>query len=463
MRSVWLWLCVMSACAGRGKDSMGPADTDTLDTLDTPSTVDSAETDSEGTERSPLLAFDGAPPRNVLVISVDTLRRDRVGSHGGAESLTPFLDGLRGEGLVLEAHQSCSSWTFPSIVCALSGLDTNYNSYLSVQLGDPKIVAEDPGFLADALRDQGYGSAISTANAFLCDDYPPGGSYDTVDCRKFEDASVILALGQEHLDELSATGDPWLVHLHFMEPHSPYDAPEAYLGALEGLPPVGPDLSTVNGLTEAAEVFPGLPAEDKANLLLQLQIRYDAQVRYLDDQLAASWATWDAQGLLDDTLVVFWSDHGEQLLEHGVIGHGGSLYGVENDVMASFWAKNIQPAVWTERTSHTDLLPTILTGLGFPVSADLRGLPVGMRTDPPFALLCGGGGTVQQTVVRDDVRMVYVWDGTRALYRLDVDPDEDHSVYDPADPDVIELWEHLLPEVERAQAAYGGEPVAPGP
>ena len=71
----------------------------------------------------PLIDFGGKKPKNVLMISIDTLRRDRVGRYG-KNGNTPFMDRLLGEGVALDNHRSCSDWTYPSILCALTGVDS---------------------------------------------------------------------------------------------------------------------------------------------------------------------------------------------------------------------------------------------------------------------------------------------------------------------------------------------------
>ena len=68
-----------------------------------------------------IVTFEGTPPTNVLLVSLDTLRRDRVGRYGGGAN-TPFLDALFDRSIVLDNHRSCSDWTAPSMTCALTGL-----------------------------------------------------------------------------------------------------------------------------------------------------------------------------------------------------------------------------------------------------------------------------------------------------------------------------------------------------
>ena len=274
----------------------------------------------------------------------------------------------------------------------------------------------------------------------------------------------MFGMGDGVLTALQATGQPWLMHLHFMDVHAPYDVPDAYLTELKGLPPIPMDLSTFDGLNAVPVMVPLLSPSQAANVLAQLDIQYRAQMRYWDDQLAIAWARWDAAGVLDDSLVVFWSDHGEQLMEHGETDHGNTLHGEENDVMASFWARNIVPGVWADRTSHMDVLPTLLHALELPIPKNVEGVPAGWAVDRVnIALLGSGSGVFTSTATRGNKRLYYRWNGEKSLYDVEADPEEAVNLYDPKDPDVIDLWGFLAPEVVRASKAYGVSAVDIGP
>ena len=60
-------------------------------------------------------------PKNLLVISLDTYRKDHMARYGDTRNLTPFLDSIAANGLALDNHQSCSNWTYPGVVCAMDG------------------------------------------------------------------------------------------------------------------------------------------------------------------------------------------------------------------------------------------------------------------------------------------------------------------------------------------------------
>ena len=106
--------------------------------------------------------------KNVLMLSIDTLRTDRVGRYG-CDKLSPFLDGLLESGTVLDNHHSCSSWTLPSATCVLTGQSP-------IELGDfPRIragekipdISEGTETLASILSDAGFRTMLLSANLYI--------------------------------------------------------------------------------------------------------------------------------------------------------------------------------------------------------------------------------------------------------------------------------------------------------
>lgn len=140
--------------------------------------------------------------------------------------------------------------------------------------------------------------------------------------------------------------------------------------------------------------------------LARARLAYRGELRYFDDTLAGLWADLDGRGLLDDTLVVFFTDHGEQQMERGVLDHGFELYAEENRSVAGFWAKTLVPGTWTGPTLHTDLPVTVLGLLGLPSTG--TGIPLGQALDH---------GVPQLSIVRGDRQLHQDWDGVHTFQR----------------------------------------------
>ena len=383
-----------------------------------------------------LLRFSGLPPSNVLMLSIDSLRRDHLGRYGGAA--LPELDRLLSEGIVLEDHRSCSSWTYHSATCALTGGDQLSAGFMPQRL-EGRVVPEIPAEatpIAELLRDRGWVTGLVSGNSFIGDPNGLDRGYEQIRIEALEPAERIIEQGLALLDPMQDTSRPWFLHLHFMDPHMPYDPPAAYL---EDLPESEFSLIRHADFKEVFSRWDELDEAARERARADALARYGGEVRYLDDQLGLLMDALEARGALDDTLVVIWSDHGEQLLEHGRLGHP-DLYDVENRSSVTFWAKGLNPGTWTGPTTHADIWPTLLDVFGQPPHAAHTGRRLGERPadDTQLALRYLDQDTVQ-IAERSGVKLIYRWSGQKELYRLEEDPGELDNVYDPEDPDVLAL------------------------
>jgi len=260
--------------------------------------------------------------------------------------------------------------------------------------------------------------------------------------------------GREALDKGIAAGlaKHWLLHVHVIEPHASYDPPDEYLGAEKALPPVPWDLSDRDVQYDVTRTqWPTMTQDEKDLLKAHLVARYDGEVSWMDDQIYWMLADMDFDHLLDDTLVVFWNDHGEQFWEHGFQTHAYQLYGEENNALLFFWSKNIVQGTWTEPTSSIDLVPTLLGLEGVPQPETVTGYPIGQAPAdrPRFAHAIARIGP-ESSVVLDHYKLIFVWTGFVELYDLENDPGELTDLYDPTHPssEAQKLWALLEPEIE---------------
>ena len=447
---------LLVACTSKAVETATPEETGEPGGSETEETAppgDSGETG--GPVASSVLRFEGTPPTNLLVVVVDTLRKDALGRHG--EASTPFLDGLMAEGVALDAHVNSSNWTRPTVTAILSGSST-------LELGWQHLTGlPTPDWVetvAEVLDARGWATGLVSANPSfnLQDGYQ-------VDLRPgFDTAERVNELALEAYAAVADEGVPWLLQLHYVDPHGSYAPPEAYRDGLEGLDPVSWELDTAAGLNQLQEAWEGLAEDEQELALAHLAALYDGEVRYLDDQLAELWASLEGLGALDDTLVVFVADHGESFMEHGSWDHGRSLHAQEVDGAAFFWSPGLQPQAWGQPTCHQDLLPTALDGLGLEPLPRATGQVIGETTRAGCATL--------QAISEADVRVAWTTpsrrlivglDGSAELYDLHADPDELDSVYSPEHPDLDELWAGLAPEVERARRIFTALDAVPPP
>ncbi len=259
------------------------------------------------------LACGGAPegPRpNVILISADTLRADHVGANGYHRTTSPTIDALAARGVNFTNAYSHAPNTAPSHTSILTSLYPSVHGvFQHGQEPDEKLVT-----LPEALRGAGYQTgAFTQLNGKT---FEPG--FDTW---YYIDSALQSGKGLGDLDMVTDwVGErtaPWFVFLHSYDVHLPY-APEAdyvdmWADDYEG--PLRPNVTRalVDSINDGSlEV-----TERDLQFILDM---YDAELRRLDDIYSRLFAKLEAMGELDNTIIVFLSDHGEEFGEHGKWG-----------------------------------------------------------------------------------------------------------------------------------------------
>jgi len=381
------------------------------------------------------LQFDGDPPTNVLMISIDTFRKDHLDLYGDHET-SPFLTRLATEGVHLDDHVQCSNWTWHSTSCTLAGrydVDVGHIPNL-VGMHEP---LPDVRTLAHVLADdRGYQTVLLSKNAWLGPQWNNAQGYKVVNPPN-DPGTYNLVMGA--MANRAPVGEdpnqqPWLVHVHLLEPHAPYNGPQDLRWGIEDLPPLpeGIDLDNQDAHYSALNDLRDLTEEEVETVLAHMRIRYAAEIRWLDIQLEQAFAELDAAGELDDTLVVVWTDHGEAFFEHGVQTHAHNLYGEENDAILFLWAKNLAPAAYAGPTHAVDLVPTVLSILDVPLDDDLAGHPLDEAPDDRirFSSVVARQG-VQLAAMKDEHKLLYEVRFDRwSLYDRSTDPDETVNLLD---------------------------------
>jgi arylsulfatase A-like enzyme/Tfp pilus assembly protein PilF len=381
---------------------------------------------------------------NVLLITIDTLRADHVGSYGYAAAQTPTLDALARRGvrferaitvapLTLPAHSSLMTGTFPGF----HGVRDNGGFYLG----------DDQTTLATVLRAHGYRTG-GFVSAFVLDHRWGIGQgfdryFDDFDLGKYRVDVGLDAVQRPGSEVVSKTiewidqdpGRPFLAWAHLYEPHAPYEPPEpirarfppTMIGAYDG------EIATA-----------------------------DVQVGRLIDHLAAA-------GRLDNTLVIVLGDHGESLGEHGEEQHGFFIYDADIRIPLIVAGPGAPARVVTDTVRIVDVMPTVLQWLGFEIPKAVQGrslLP--LTRGEPLELAAVSEtwyprhhyGWSELTSIRDG-RYHLIEAPRRELYDTQADPGELHDIAtaSPARADALERALRAL--VAQTLAAHA--PAAPRP
>ncbi len=317
---------------------------------------------------------------NVIVIVVDTLRADHLSSHGYERDTSPFMDSLADAGVRFENAISPSSWTQPSHASMLTGRYTYEHQAETQPLDDtfPTIgeAMQAQGYRTGAFsantlfftRRQGFGRGFlhfednyqsvpdsflnSSLYGFIFDFYGlrKALKYEGVPMRRY--ASDINRSTLNWIDK--DRDKPFFAFMNYFDVHDPYTPPEPYRSRYASVPNPG---GLINGFME--RYSPSLTAEQ-----IQTEIdAYDGSISYVDDQLKNFFSELEQRGLLENTIVIITSDHGESLGEHGLLQHSASLYLDEIHVPLIVWGAGVPAAKVIDTPVTLTALPATILAL----------------------------------------------------------------------------------------------------
>jgi arylsulfatase A-like enzyme len=332
------------------------------------------------------LAFTGCqrphaqPGLNVVLIVIDTLRRDHVGAYGYERPITPTLDALAARGVALDGIAP-TSWTKPSTASILTGLHPlRHGATRRIDPLPPSVPT-----LAERLNAFGFHSVGVSANRFVSRDFGFERGFDTFafeDVRPDGSLPEAMTVVSRFERDNGALREPFFAYLHLVDPHAPYAPRQTWDGK-----PRRPDQPIVTMAALDATHFGRRPPA----LLALARDLYDGEIRDADDGVSAVLDDLRRRGLLERTLVVVASDHGEEFEEHGRMSHGQQLHRESVDVPLIFSGPGVTPRGHVPiRVSLMDIVPTILALAGAPPlrdsdGLDLRPLLVGSEIAPALA------------------------------------------------------------------------------
>lgn len=299
--------------------------------------------------------------RNLILLSIDTLRGDQLHCDGHPAARTPAIDRLAAAGTRFTNLHTASSWTLPSHASLLSGLPPlAHGCYLP-----ERRVPERVQLLAEQFAAHGFSTAAFTGGGFLSADFGFAAGFERFSRRDpgigpFVDAAGARAAPIDPaLDWLAARRDvPFFLLLHTYVVHNYLPEPE-YAAREPSLARF--DLAQVPALIARATA-------DDASALPLLESLYGATLRQVDAELVAPLlATLERLGLADSTVVALTSDHGEQWFAHGRAFHGEQLW---SELTRVPWIVRgpgfAAGAVDEQLAAHVDVAPTLMARLGVP-------------------------------------------------------------------------------------------------
>ena len=301
---------------------------------------------------------------NVIVITLDTTRADRLPSYGCRDVVTPVLDAFAARGVRFEQCYAQTPLTLPSHTTLMTGTLPLFHG---IRDNGGFFVPEKLKTMAELFKDKGYETGAFIAAFVLDSKWGLNQGFDTYfdkfDLTKFK--RISLGTVQRPANEILDQALPWLEErkdkkffawLHLYDPHSPYEPPPPY-----------------------DKLYPERP--------------YLGEIAFADSEIGRLWRFLETNGLLEKTFIVFAGDHGESLGEHEEQSHGFFVYqaAIHVPLIVVTPFPKLQGIVSPEVATLADVLPTVCDMAGLPVPAEVQGqslLPAFFgrrRKEPPLA------------------------------------------------------------------------------
>jgi hypothetical protein len=336
---------------------------------------------------------------NVLVYLIDTVRRDHLEIYGYDRPTTPNLERGRSEWFIFDNCQSLSSWTKAATATLLTGVDPIVHGAID----DDDTLDTAVGLMWEPLHDAGFETALFTSNGHISDRWGFARGIDYY--RRFPEraarrtlhipADSLHAAFLSWIDDQRA-GTPFFAYIHATDPHIPYTPPPQFIDAFYPDDAEGLDEFTVQRLGQM--ICPGRYASWEVAAALAL---YDAEIAGWDYAFAGLLDSLAVRGLLDNTIVLVTSDHGEEFGEHGGFSHGMTLYREQLEVPLLLRVPKLRGERFEISFDHrdvTDLLTWVVSGRhpaewtpkerNSRVShLSLRGLEIARLQTPAFTVL----------------------------------------------------------------------------
>ena len=314
---------------------------------------------------------------NVILVTFDALRADRLGIYGHEKNTSPALDAFAREGFVFTRAVSQSGSTATS----LPSLLTSKYPFVD-KVFEPLHMTPGQVTIADILRGNGYHTAavIGWKHAGSKMGFDQGFDIFDEDWVENEPAARTR---ERALRVMEGLRPPFFLWIHFRPPHYPYEADEDVFAEFYPAAADGPTLQSA-ALDEvlahySASESPGEFILDgkrgvqlTPSMLEQLRALYDGSIRRADAEFGRLVEHLDATESLKDTVVVVASDHGESLGAHGLFDHNYLLYRILH-VPLIVRLPSRQHAVFSYPVMNVDIFPTLLRVLGIQHGRAIRG------------------------------------------------------------------------------------------
>ena len=304
---------------------------------------------------------------NVILISLDTLRADHMGSYGYFRDTSPNIDSFARQSILFKNAFSHSSWTAPSHASLFTSF---YPSDLNIIFHPaPNRLPESARTIAELFSENGYATAGFTGGGYVSTDYGFSQGFDLYTSnglRQENNQESIYDWLEKHRQK------KFFLFIHNYNVHRPYTPPEpykkyytndTYTGSIEDLmDSIRVDYEQDGSISKRKQEYDYIVSQ------------YDAEINYVDELIGDLLEKLSQEGFMDNTIIVLTSDHGEEFLEHGSFGHMRTLYDEVLSVPLILYAPDLPQGIVVERqVGLVDVFPTLLDLVGFERQESIRG------------------------------------------------------------------------------------------
>jgi arylsulfatase A-like enzyme/Flp pilus assembly protein TadD len=279
---------------------------------------------------------------NILLITIDTIRPDRLSCYSPKHLKTPSIDALAAKGALFDRAMAHNPLTLPSHVNILLGTTPLYHG---VHQNSKSIVAEDFLTLAEYLKNKEYSTAAFIGAFPLDSRFGLTQGFDVYDDSLPSESAVEFAYPEKKaekvveaaLEWIEKQDNEWFAWVHIWEPHVPYIPPEPFLSQFKDDP-------------------------------------YSGEVAYVDSELGKMFDYLEKNHMMENTSIILTGDHGESMGEHGELTHGYFAYNSTLWVPLIIAGPGVEPSRIHEYVAHIDIFPTVCDILGIEEPSSLQGV-----------------------------------------------------------------------------------------
>lgn len=371
-----------------------------------------------------------AKGRNLLFILLDATRNDRTGYNGYARRTTPNIDKFSLNSLIFSNCYSEASYTLASTATLLTGLPPDYHGVISSFYSsmNKKMVT-----LAEMFRSKDYFTGAISANPHFGKAYKFDKGFTKFNELFFNNPVVQAEEFLEPFENmLSNSGDkPFFVYLHLREPHDPFAMPHPFFNKFQR------ELSEVSNKTPSIFRASRREYEKNGKIRSLLSKLYDGNLAYADMIFGKIINILNKRELSSNTIVVFLSDHGEAIGEHGVYGHGHVLFQQSMRIPLVIKIPGLNGRIYNSQVITSDLVRTLsdifLLPNPYKKNSNGRNMLIPGTERRLFVRSINAfnypGYMVQQYPYKLIIHFPYS-KNTMELFNLKTDPGENHAISD---------------------------------